>query len=287
MLKKEIAALKRADHPNIVRLYEIYEDAKYLHLVMDLCKGPDLQEYCLLNGPLSEKQTSILMKKLLGAINHLHSLDICHRDIKPENIMYSQEFNTTDIKLVDFGMSAKFQEDELKTAVGTPYYIAPEVTTGRYGKECDIWSLGVCMFYFLSCSHPFTGTTVNRLLRNIARGEFKFQSKTIDWEYISPEAKDLISKMLVTRPYRRITIPRALLHPWFSRMESSEDIPININMVKNLAKTKATTKIRKEILKVLVRNLNEAEIYGLNDIFDFFDQNKTGFISSANIIHAL
>lgn len=91
MLKHEIDALRNVDHPNIVRLYEIYEDSKYVHFVMDLCTGGDLMEKIILNGPLCEKTAAEYMRKLLSAVNHLHSLRFCHRDLKPENFLLSSK----------------------------------------------------------------------------------------------------------------------------------------------------------------------------------------------------
>lgn len=138
MLKSEIETLKSADHPNIVRLYEVYEDDKYLHFVMDLCTGGDLLDHLMSNGPLSESKAADYMRKLLQAVNHLHSLNICHRDLKPENFLLSSRGRDAEIKIVDFGMSVKFGDKDMETAVGTPYFLAPEILRGTYGKECDI-----------------------------------------------------------------------------------------------------------------------------------------------------
>mmetsp|Transcript_12631 Transcript_12631/g.1897 ORF Transcript_12631/g.1897 Transcript_12631/m.1897 type:complete len:106 (-) Transcript_12631:84-401(-) len=105
---------------------------------MELCTGPDLQTYVYKNGPIPEEKLIIIIYKLLSAISYLHSLNICHRDIKPENLMFCSESEDSEFKLVDFGMSAKYAEGSMLSAVGTPYFIAPEVVTRRYGKQCDI-----------------------------------------------------------------------------------------------------------------------------------------------------
>lgn len=99
--------MKYADHPNIVKLYEVYEDSKYLHLVIELCKGQTLLSHLVENGPLTEKEAAVIMKKALSAVNHLHSFDISHRDLKPENFMFSQPDTKSEVKLIDFGFSIK------------------------------------------------------------------------------------------------------------------------------------------------------------------------------------
>lgn len=138
MLKRELETLILLDHPNILKLFEIYEDSKYIHLVMELCTGGDLLDYLIRRSYLIESEVIQIMFKMLSAVNYLHSLQICHRDIKPENFLFSNTGDNSEVKLVDFGMSVKFGDEGMNTILGTPYYIAPEILIGRYGKECDV-----------------------------------------------------------------------------------------------------------------------------------------------------
>ena len=116
-----------------------------------MCYGGDLFDYTLLRGPLNEQEAGKIMWKLFSGVNHLHALNIIHRDLKPDNILFSQADPNSEIKIIDFGLSSKFEDlASLSEIVGTPYFIAPEVLRKKYGVESDIWSLGVIMYVLLS-----------------------------------------------------------------------------------------------------------------------------------------
>ena len=174
ILQRELEILKKVDHPNIIKLYEVYEDKKYLHLVTELCTGGDLLDYLLKKIVISEQEVVNFMYKALSAINYLHSLNICHRDIKPENFLLLTDDPDSELKLVDFGMSNFVGDNGLNTFAGTPYYIAPEIIQGAYSKECDIWSLGVLMYFLLSGRQAFHAITVSNVFENIVNGNYNF-----------------------------------------------------------------------------------------------------------------
>ena len=155
-LESEVAIMQQVDHPNIVKYFETYDDKKYIYLCMELLGGGELFQKVLESGhTMKEKEAAEVYEKILKAMLHCHSQNIIHRDIKPENIMYGSEGN---IKIIDFGFAlvSAAKKAELDVA-GTPYYIAPEVLTGKYGKACDIWSLGVVLYQLLTGEHVFDG----------------------------------------------------------------------------------------------------------------------------------
>jgi calcium-dependent protein kinase len=177
LFMRELTVLHELDHPNIIKLYETFEDENYFHLVMELCTGGDLFERITGRSQHSEAEAAVIMKKLMLALNHMHNCYISHRDLKPENILYAGD----EIKVADFGISNKFKDLadlEMNSLVGTPHYVAPEVLLRRYGKECDVWSLGVIMYLLLSGKFPFEGENVKEILDNIARGLFSFEDST-------------------------------------------------------------------------------------------------------------
>jgi len=151
------------------------------------------------------------MRRLFGALNHMHSQGVVHRDIKPENIMLTKE---DELKLIDFGLSKRQQgTKKLKTIAGTPYYMAPEVLDGQYDSKCDCWSLGVLLYVFMSGYLPFQGENRNEVFSKIQHGRFHFKHE--EFNICSEEVIDLIKKLLVVDPKKRLAAGEALKHPWF------------------------------------------------------------------------
>eukprot|EP00358_Blepharisma_japonicum_P006028 CAMPEP_0202943874 /NCGR_PEP_ID=MMETSP1395-20130829/4478_1 /ASSEMBLY_ACC=CAM_ASM_000871 /TAXON_ID=5961 /ORGANISM="Blepharisma japonicum, Strain Stock R1072" /LENGTH=353 /DNA_ID=CAMNT_0049641915 /DNA_START=224 /DNA_END=1281 /DNA_ORIENTATION=+ len=174
----------------------------------------------------------------------------------------------------------------MKSMVGTPYFVAPEVLKGRYGKECDIWSLGVFMYFLLSGHHPFKGHDLKELFLHITKGEFSFPEKP--WSKISKEARHLIQQMLNTNPAKRISISRALAHPWFSTLDDpNEHPPLNLEVLNSMKKFKAPNKLYQEAMKVFVRNISEERYDELGAAFKEIDQSNTGFVTAQDIVDAM
>ena len=149
-LEKEFRILKEVDHPNIIKFFESYQDQKYFHFVVEYCDGGELYDLVSKKGRLDEWETARIIKKLCSAIAHLHDRDICHRDLKPENILFESKSPDAEIKLIDFGLSTYARKGRImRTRVGTPFYVAPEVLYGEYQKSCDMWSIGVIAYVLL------------------------------------------------------------------------------------------------------------------------------------------
>ena len=217
LIIQEIQILSKLDHPNISKYYETYDSPKKLYLVMEYCGGIDLFDFITKSKEgLTEKRAAQIMKCLFLAINHCHSNNIAHRDLKPENIMYkettpdgpvnTQEISFDQIKIIDFGLSKHTSGEDtkkLKTIVGTPFYVAPEVLSGDYSFECDHWSLGVIMYVILSGYLPFHGKNEHEVFAKIRKAEIHFEQK--EWEVISDNAKDLIKKLLTVNKADRYT----------------------------------------------------------------------------------
>lgn len=261
MMLRELDILQSADHPNIIRLYETYEDSLYLHLVMELCSGGNILEHIAEQGSYSEAIAAEVMSKICVAVNHLHQLYICHRDIKPDNCLYLSSEPGAELKLVDFGLSVKFGEDKVKkmySLVGTPYYMAPEVLRGDYDKECDIWSLGVILYLMLSGHQPFASSSIQELFPKVMSANYSFLGE--EWDEISPSAKDLISKLIVVEPNKRLTIQEMLKHDWFRQQRLTASRPVPVRILESLKRKCALKQFHRESMKVILKYLSIEEI---------------------------
>lgn len=198
LIKNEINNMKAVDHPNIVKLFEFFEDDQNMFIIAEYCQGMPLFDAIAKKKVFSENEAASIMQQLLSAINHCHQRKIVHRDIKPENILVEQsslEKNNFTLKIIDFGISTVFNKNKkLTLSIGTPFYVAPEVLEQRYGEKCDVWSSGVILYILLCGYPPFSGRTPNDIYKKILKGQVYFNS--MEWSSVSKLAKDLIKKML-------------------------------------------------------------------------------------------
>ena len=159
-LQDEIAVMCQLDHPNIVRLEEVYESSTVIYLVEELCTGGELFDQ-LDEQPdyhYTESQRSRLVKQMLGALSYIHSKGVIHRDLKLENFLFSSTDPDSELKMIDFGLSQHFNIGDIHIdTVGTPYAVAPEVINGMYDEQSDLWAMGVIAFLLHCGDPPFGG----------------------------------------------------------------------------------------------------------------------------------
>lgn len=290
LLERELTVLTRVDHPNIIKLFEIYDDKEFVHLVMEYCDGGELFEQIAKFGKFCEAEAAKIMYSLLHAVSHLHSQSISHRDLKPENIMFSSTDEHAEIKLVDFGLAKLFSntEESLNTVVGTPYYVAPEVLNERYGISCDMWSLGVILYMLLIGKPPFPGNSPKLIIDRVVTG--MFDRENLEWGELSDTAKGLIERMLCTSSKDRLPANEALEHPWLDNRVSIVSKAINKTILRRIRNTGEMNKLKRETMNVLIRYLSGDEISQLNSIFRALDKDHTGYINQwelkEGLIHA-
>ena len=285
-LRRELEIMRLIDHPNVIQYYEAYEDEKYFHIVMELCTGKDLFDKLISLGSLSESYAVDIIKSLLLAVNHLHSLGVCHRDLKPENFLFENNQPNALIKIIDFGLSIKQNSlADMNSLVGTPYFLAPEVLKGKYSPLCDVWSLGVVLYFLLSGKPPFDGETVNDIFSAISTARLPFEDPI--WSTISYTARNLILLMLTKRPSDRISISEALNHPWLKQPKGENAPTIAPSVLMSLKKHKSPKKLQREVMKVMLKFLSTEDIEVLRKAFLDLDHDNSGFLTISSIEKAM
>ena len=208
-LEREINILNKIHHPNIVKLFCTIETDRQIFIIMEYIKGNELFQYILVRKKLEEEEAFYFFIQIINCIDYLHKIRIAHRDLKTENIIIEQ--GTKEIKLIDFGLSNIYEDGQLlSTACGSPIYAAPEMLEGKpyKGSTVDIWSAGVILYYMLCGYFPFEDSSNEKLYKKICKGKFEIP------KFLSKNAKDLISKILVVNIQRRINIKDIKKHPW-------------------------------------------------------------------------
>lgn len=228
ILMTEVELLKKLNHPNILKLYEVFDTPATLFMVLELVNGGDLYDTLKKAGRLPETYARPIFGQLLAAIYYMHSKNVSHRDLKPENVLVQRSpSGKIQVKLSDFGLSRATKTDQtlMQTMAGTLDYCAPEIIThyhtgNGYGREVDMWSLGVILYIMLSGIAPFgQGQQAKQLLDDIIHGHFTFPERRFG--DVSEEAKDLICQLLVPDPHVRWTAKQALEHTWIREPEES------------------------------------------------------------------
>ncbi|AFZ79295.1 protein kinase domain containing protein [Theileria equi strain WA] len=291
-MKREIQIMKTLDHPNIIKLLEVYEDMEYLYLVMEMCSGGELFDRIVKKGSFTEQNAACIMRQIFSAISYCHKRNILHRDLKPENVLYSNSNPDSPVKIIDWGFATKcFKAHKFSSLVGTPYYVAPEVLLGNYDKACDIWSAGVILFILLVGYPPFHGNDNSEILKNVRRGCVHFVPN--HWSHVSHSAMDLLTRCLSYLPKRRISADEALNHEWILKhTKSANPAPamapsVSNNLVERFRSFIKYSKMKQLALTCIAYHLTDVDIGDLNDTFEAFDTDGDGVLTVSEVLHGL
>ncbi|XP_058145663.1 ribosomal protein S6 kinase alpha-2 isoform X8 [Dasypus novemcinctus] len=216
--------LRYGQHPNIITLKDVYDDGKYVYLVMELMRGGELLDRILRQRYFSEREASDVLCTITKTMDYLHSQGVVHRDLKPSNILYMDESgNPESIRICDFGFAKQLRAENglLMTPCYTANFVAPEVLKRQgYDAACDVWSLGILLYTMLAGFTPFANgpdDTPEEILARIGSGKYALSGG--NWDSISDAAKDVVSKMLHVDPHQRLTAVQVLKHPWIVNRE--------------------------------------------------------------------
>ncbi|XP_037695739.1 serine/threonine-protein kinase BRSK2 isoform X4 [Choloepus didactylus] len=208
-VEREIAILKLIEHPHVLKLHDVYENKKYLYLVLEHVSGGELFDYLVKKGRLTPKEARRFFRQIISALDFCHSHSICHRDLKPENLLLDEKNN---IRIADFGMaSLQVGDSLLETSCGSPHYACPEVIRGeKYdGRKADVWSCGVILFALLVGALPFDDDNLRQLLEKVKRGVFHMP------HFIPPDCQSLLRGMIEVDAARRLTLEHIQKHTWY------------------------------------------------------------------------
>ena len=211
-VRREFEMLAKFNHPNVILVAEIFESSNSFYSVMEYCEGGELFNYIVKNQRLSEEEAAFFYYQLINGLEYIHSLGIVHRDLKPENLLLTNEHI---LKIIDFGLSNYFKKDRnqqlLITPCGSPCYASPEMVAGKKynGFKIDVWATGIILYAMLCGYLPFEDKSNDDLFKKILECKVKYP------KYIGEKPKDLMTKILVNDPDKRIDISDIKKHPFF------------------------------------------------------------------------
>ncbi|XP_039779800.1 calcium-dependent protein kinase 6-like [Panicum virgatum] len=295
-VRREIQIMHHlAGHESVVTIKGAYEDALYVHIVMELCEGGELFDRIVDRGYFSERKAAEIARVIVGVVEACHSLGVMHRDLKPENFLLlgkdiedggeeeaeaeaSSSSPGIKLKAIDFGLSVFFKPGQVFTdVVGSPYYVAPEVLCKHYGPEADVWTAGVIIYILLSGVPPFWAETQQGIFDAVLKGAIDFDSEP--WPSISDSAKDLIRGMLRSPPADRLTAHQVLCHPWICENGVAPDRALDPAVLSRLKHFSAMNRLKKMALRVIAQSLSEEELAGLKEMFKAMDTDGSGAIT--------
>ncbi|KAI0675741.1 kinase-like domain-containing protein [Trametes maxima] len=256
-IEREIVIMKLIDHPNIMRLYDVWETSTELYLILEYVEGGELFDYLCTQGRLPAPEALGYFQQIITAIDYCHRFNIAHRDLKPENLLLDLNKN---IKVADFGMAIwQGKGNMLQTACGSPHYAAPEVIVGDAydGTTSDIWSCGVILYALLAGRLPFDDEDLPSLLEKVKIGNFTMPAD------IDPCAQDLIRRMLTKDVRKRITIPEIVRHVFYTSHTPKPmrcDVPKLDDIARPLSNANAIDHDIFANLRTLWRGTPDAEI---------------------------
>jgi calcium/calmodulin-dependent protein kinase I len=238
VMRREIDIMKKLDHNNIVKLYEVYEDSKYIYLILELISGGILFDKIVAKKFFTEKEAVPVVRQILEAVNYMHSKGVAHRDLKPENILLMDKGSDL-LKVTDFGLAKDFGgvDAKLSTSCGTPDFAAPEVVKGMpYTAAVDSWSIGVIAYTMLCGFLPFTGDNDYQTFDRILKANYSFPSP--EWDNVSDAAKDFLKSIFVLDGAQRPSCDALLKHAWIVNGSTNESNIVNFDKLQKWSESR-------------------------------------------------
>ncbi|CAD8047903.1 unnamed protein product [Paramecium primaurelia] len=280
----EVNILKSLDHPNIIKIFDFFEINQKLYIITELCTGGELYDKLMEIHNFTEVDAAKIMKQILQALAYCHNQRIVHRDIKPENLLYESDKKNSQLKVIDFGTSKRTTGKNLREIIGTAYYMAPEMFTEQYNEKCDIWSAGVVLYILLSGKPPFDGDTDDDIFESIKKGTYSLSST--QWLGVSPEAKQLIRKMLEYQESKRYSAQDCLNDPWILQYTKEEvKAPVLESVLTNMKTFRTTQRIQEAAYMYIIKQFaTKEEKEELLKTFQSLDKNSDGVLTKKELL---
>lgn len=284
----EVEILKSLDHPNILKVYEYFEDPEHFYIVMEYCEGGDIFDKIEQNGRITERYAAKVMTFLLKGINYMHNKNIVHRDIKPENILITNksDYKNLNIKIIDFNVATKKDSKNLDGVTGTTDYMAPEVFTGVYNEKCDLWSCGVVLYLMVSGQLPFPSPNDEEAELAIRNNKLTFPNEF--FEGVSRECKDLISKLMNKNPRNRLSAVQALDHVWLTIVDEKVERVVIHSTMRRMRSHIPSSKLKEVFTTFMISQLSKSSSFQkLEQVFYAIDADRNGVITEDELVKQL
>jgi len=290
-IKHEIEVMKSLDHPNIVKIYEVFEDFQNMYIIMEYCEGDELYNHIrsMQNDKkrFTEKYIAKLMKQILQGVRYCHLRNVVHKDMKPQNLMLDK--SKMEVKIIDFGVAEIFQarQDSSRIGAGTLLYMAPEVFRKNVTLKSDIWSIGVILYNLATGKYPFYGNSYEQLRKRVQQTEAPIAA---DFCSHSPDLRDLVSRMLCHKLQQRWSADECLKHSWF---KNAPDDIVNVGTKQEISDKLMNFSQRSQLHAAIYNvvahqlNVNTKDVKKAVRLFKSMDVDGDGELSRTELIKGL